>query len=162
MALQILGLAEQAGLGRAVGADKVAAAGRQWLCIHVPPLEAAGPLQYFLRGCGVEPTLLCLAPPRCEFEPLAWDSSARGLADGLFLGSVFWGEGPATSDVKPVASLHPRHVSFPDLFYLTVLFHSLQFLGCSKALAGVCLPRVVLFSQQGAMRWAQGCMYQPS
>lgn len=53
----------------------------------------------------------------------------------LLLGSTFWGEGPANSDVQCTALLLPRSVSPPGLFCLMALFHRLQFLSSAKVLA---------------------------
>lgn len=79
----------------------------------------------------------------------------------LLLGFTFWGGGPANSDVQSSASLLPRPVSSSRLSCLMAPFHRLQCLSSAKVLAWLCPPRVVLPSQQGVARWAQGPMYQP-
>lgn len=94
---QSQGLASRAKLGREVGAEKAAGACKQLQCMPGLILWGccfiSGPSPW---GCCVEPTPPCLAPPRCDLEPLAQDSlclETRWWTHSW--GSKFWREGPA-------------------------------------------------------------------
>lgn len=140
---QSQGLASRAKLGREVGAEKAAGACKQLQCMPGLILWGccfiSGPSPW---GCCVEPTPPCLAPPRCDLEPLAQDSlclETRWWTHSW--GSKFWREGPALwCDIHGFTShllFLSRSASFSGLLCLGI-FYRLQFQNCSKALARLC------------------------